>query len=301
MLVTCPNCGTRFNIPDMAYKPGRKARCSNCGTVFPLPPLDSFAPQGESAGFQSPAPEPPLPEQHAPRAARSANYDRPGTPQDAVPSFEDIITNVGGGGEGKRPEQAAPPKPKTEGSGKKRILLFLLAGVLTILLAGLGAYVILHAFSSPSSPQEDILKDKLKNLALTDMRQVLITNNDKIERMVVIEGKVENRSTTPKSLILLEATLMDKYGQVLAIQQQYCGITLSLFQLQVLSDEELRERLNRQSDIALANTNILPGGNVPFTIIFFNQPPAAYEFKVRIIDAQEGDLNVRRDAGSVTP
>ena len=37
MIVTCPNCSTKFNLPDANATPGAKLRCSVCKHVFPLP------------------------------------------------------------------------------------------------------------------------------------------------------------------------------------------------------------------------------------------------------------------------
>lgn len=37
MEVNCPNCSSRFNLPDNLAKPGAKLRCAVCKTVFQLP------------------------------------------------------------------------------------------------------------------------------------------------------------------------------------------------------------------------------------------------------------------------
>lgn len=36
MEVTCPNCGSRFNLPDAVGKPGARLRCSVCKEIFRL-------------------------------------------------------------------------------------------------------------------------------------------------------------------------------------------------------------------------------------------------------------------------
>lgn len=38
MEIKCPNCGSRFNLPDQLAKPGVKLRCSVCKTVFTYEP-----------------------------------------------------------------------------------------------------------------------------------------------------------------------------------------------------------------------------------------------------------------------
>ncbi len=37
MIIVCPNCSTRFNLPDAQVRPGVRLRCSVCKHVFPLP------------------------------------------------------------------------------------------------------------------------------------------------------------------------------------------------------------------------------------------------------------------------
>ncbi|WP_300883193.1 zinc-ribbon domain-containing protein, partial [uncultured Desulfovibrio sp.] len=34
MQVKCPQCSSRFNLPEALAKPGAKMRCSVCKTVF---------------------------------------------------------------------------------------------------------------------------------------------------------------------------------------------------------------------------------------------------------------------------
>lgn len=53
MEIKCPNCASRFNLPDQLAKPGVKLRCSVCKTVFAYEPE---VPQAE----QEPLPEMPV-------------------------------------------------------------------------------------------------------------------------------------------------------------------------------------------------------------------------------------------------
>ena len=45
MEIKCPNCGSRFNLPDQLAKPGVKLRCSVCKTVFTYEPEVPLAEQ----------------------------------------------------------------------------------------------------------------------------------------------------------------------------------------------------------------------------------------------------------------
>ncbi len=46
MEIKCPNCASRFNLPDQLAKPGVKLRCSVCKTVFTYEPEVPLAEQG---------------------------------------------------------------------------------------------------------------------------------------------------------------------------------------------------------------------------------------------------------------
>lgn len=48
MIVTCPNCKTKFNLPEEAARPGAKLRCSVCKFVFNLPESAVPPPQEDS-------------------------------------------------------------------------------------------------------------------------------------------------------------------------------------------------------------------------------------------------------------
>ena len=67
MILTCPECGTRYNAKDDAFLPaGRRVRCAKCGHSWHQGP-----PEAESAPAPAPQPEPPggpapEPESYAP-------------------------------------------------------------------------------------------------------------------------------------------------------------------------------------------------------------------------------------------
>ncbi|MBB5142726.1 putative Zn finger-like uncharacterized protein [Desulfovibrio intestinalis] len=46
MEVRCPNCSSRFNLPEQFAKPGVKLRCTVCKTVFAYDPAEQLATQG---------------------------------------------------------------------------------------------------------------------------------------------------------------------------------------------------------------------------------------------------------------
>ncbi|MDL2271637.1 zinc-ribbon domain-containing protein [Desulfovibrio sp. OttesenSCG-928-I05] len=324
MLVTCPNCQTTFNIPDAAYKAGRKARCSSCSFVFPLPELpsgpvlepdDGLFPEDTSTASTPPVPA--VEEEKAPVSRATLEEDLFGeldaesasptaeeqeAPDNAEKSFEDIIadavetareepapaqTDDGQGGAEVPDQSGDAPLGELKAPKKRRLTFIILVALLVLALGAAGVLAYTIFFKAPPETPQAELASVIANMELSDMRQYVVNNNEKIRRMVVVEGKVTNLSQGVKELVIIEASLFDKFGNTLAVQQQYCGVTLSQFMLQVLGKEEITSALSNENDILMNNTNILPGSSVPFTTVFFDPPPATYEFIVRIVDVKD--------------
>lgn len=314
MIVTCPSCTAKFEIPDDKYRPGRKARCSNCGNVFPLPDVEadgiphddifSTVPSQAAPSFPSPGiPGDDAPEDPAPAGEPSPSPARP-LAEDMAP-MPDPADNV------VIPPPPSPEKKTFKDKFKNRKRLFVIVGaVFVTLLLGYGGSMVYSAFFSPPSGSPDRLTDgrlarslggqsgpisekeaarqaTVRRLALGNVRQHTVTDNEKTGPMIVIEGVVANNFDSPRDLVLLEITLYDDQGRALVMREQYCGITLSLLQLRTLSKAALEAALTNQVNILSNNTDIPPGGTVPFTCVFFDLPKAAYEFEVKIADVQD--------------
>ncbi len=285
MIASCPSCETKFNVPDHAYVPGRKARCSNCGHVFALPELtDPFSASSPSSPPPAPARTEPVRAESAPLSGNIPDTPASGEPREET-SFQepdDVVLAPAGG------------KAPASGRWKNKSRVLILAGIFCVLvLLGYGGYKVFSSFSKPAptpdanAGKEAAQQELVKHLALENVRQYVVANNEKAGRMVVVEGEVVNNFSVPKELILLEVTLYDDKGKPVAARQQYCGIVLSLFQLQILSKQELEDALKNQVEILTNNTNIQPKKKVPFITVFFNPPDTTYEFGVKIVDVKD--------------
>lgn len=234
MEVKCPQCASRFNLPDAAARPGAKLRCAVCKTVFALP-----ASGGAGA---SPA---------GPQAAR------------------------------KEPRKEPLPELRQKRGGRKRWL----AVLLLLLLAGAGAGGYFYFFRGETPPSEADIAKKVELLTMRNVRQYNVLN-EKVGKVFVIEGRVVNEFPEPKELISLEGAIYDKDKKPLAVKKQLAGTQLSLFQLQVLSEKEMESFLNNKVEILSNNTNVLPGAEVPFMILFYDPPDDVAEFGVKIVDVK---------------
>jgi len=261
MHVTCPNCSTKYNLPDKMFKPGAKARCTVCKHLFPL-----------AAPVREMKPE------HAPLNDES---------------LDDLL----GDNDASFGIDSKPAKKKSAKGGKKALVLVLLL----LVLGGAGAGVFFFKpdiledatqalVQSNASPEDVVATDNIKHLALRNIRQYY-QPNEKVGQLFVIEGKVVNNFNVPKELVKVEATLFDASNVTLTSKQQYGGVTVSLFQLQVLGQQELESALNNKIEILTNNTNIAPGQEVPFMVVFYNPPANVAEFGVKVIEAKDPPKN----------
>ena len=138
--------------------------------------------------------------------------------------------------------------------------------------------------SSMSGKKETVENaDKVKDIALRNVRQYYIPN-EKAGNIFVVEGKAVNNFATPKERIKVEISLFDEKGHVLVNKQILCGNTLSQFQLQVQSEEEINASLASEVGILTSNTYLKTGMDTPFMAVFFKPPDAVKEFGVKVID-----------------
>lgn len=175
-------------------------------------------------------------------------------------------------------------KPK---GSKGTTLLRLLLLILLICGGALGWWYYRHGVHLATEQAVPIEK-KVELLTMRNVRQFYV-NNEKVGQILVIEGKVVNEFPVPKELIQIEAALYGQDQQTLATKTQLAGTALSLFQLQVLGEKELESFLNNKIEILSNNTNVQPGSEVPFMVLFYKPPPNVGEFGVKIVDVKDTD------------
>ncbi len=258
MLINCPRCDSVFKLPD-SDNLQQKMRCSVCNNVFKL---GEAIKQADDVPIQ--------------RTEKVENYQ----------------VNTGG---------SFSVDDRT--AGKKNSVVVRI--ILILLFLGLAACGILMKFTtyldpikglfsreklSTEQPKETIesLYQRIQDLQITNVRQFVVPNseNDKFEKLTVIEGVVINRFDTPRSFIELEASLYDADKNLIESKTQMAGPRVSIFQLQVQGKEELEQALRDNIYILNYNTNIPPNGSVPFMFIFYNPPEDAVNFNIKIINAQ---------------
>lgn len=287
MIVICPSCSTKYNLADERARPGAKLKCTVCRSVFPI---EAAAPQSPGApDFDAVMGNAELGESlDAPGgfAADDGGLTMPSADATAAqasdgPDVSDIIDSI----QGYNIDDASDVRRR----GKPRWPV--IVGLLAVLLA-VAAIVnvrypnLLPGLKSAEAPPPTVNgTEQVKNIALRNYRQYTV-NNEKVGQLAVIEGKAVNNFTTPRELIKIEASLYDANGAAVVSKQQLCGVTVSLFQLQVLGEQELETALNNKIEILTNNTNVTPGSEVPFMVVFYNPPASVAEFGIKVVEAR---------------
>ena len=186
-----------------------------------------------------------------------------------------------------REEEDSPAKPKKSGS------MGLIFGLVLLLLAGAGGGIYFFQpgllglapvqTSAPSEPAA-VAKEGAAQIALENVRQYFVPN-EKEGQLFIIEGKAVNRFPEARELIRLKASLFDKQGAEVAMQEFMCGNVVSLYQLQVSARADIEAALTAKVGILTNNTNIQPGASVPFMAVFFHTPETVEEFGLEVIQS----------------
>ena len=292
MLIQCPNCDTKYNLHEAVLGPdGSEVRCIRCGHVFYVAPPGAAS---ESASESLSG----LPREHDPDQEPNADFDwldevLPAEDrQQAEQSFDKRAkpSDTADGAQGISLEIQASREPRN------RTLNYVAAGLIAVILAlALVLYsqqiveTVSSWFGSADTEEAEDPKilgpDDVHLITLHNVRQYFVSN-EKIGQLFVIEGKARNDFSVPKELFRIEASLFDASGQVVESKEFLAGNTVSLFQLQILSAAELESALSARVGILTNNTNVRPGADVQFMVVFPNPPEIVQEYGLKVIGAQ---------------
>jgi len=255
MIIQCGKCSAKFRFDDaLMREEGVWVRCGRCQHEF----------------FQSH----PLVKVSAPDAGE-IRIDR-----DA--EMPNVRSGAGIHGEPDirdgKPEAAAPEKVRS--SSALRISACVL--VLLLVIAGMGFFVFpdvgQQAISDLSSWLPWVEKEKPPSLEegikLEAINQRFMANVP-AGNLRVVEGVAVNQSGHPVARLQVKATLEDAQGKRLGEKQAFAGNVLSDADLMVLPEAEINARLANPGGSTASNDRILPGGRIPFMIVWAFEPPGA--------------------------
>lgn len=296
MQVVCPKCKSRFNLPS-GTKPGARLRCSVCMTVFSLPSEESsdYARQSSlSSGTLPPLGASDVPQSVLPYLEEKKNHHPflwflvvvlvlgiAGYAAWEISSdFRGAVINL----KNKFVPAQAPVKPvqqpeesvsrdesspKIPGQAMENATKPVETKEIQYNMSTSGATPV------PSQEQDSNNID-LHSFRLEKVRQYFV-DNEKVGRILVIEGLVVGQKPFLPSTVHVEAVLIGEDKKPLEKKEQKVGGKLSFLQLQKMDKEELEATQLSELDIENMQQDF------PFIIIFYNPVKTVREFSVKII------------------
>ncbi|SDN57175.1 MJ0042 family finger-like domain-containing protein [Desulfonauticus submarinus] len=270
MIVECPECKVKYNLPDDKVKEGVKLKCSKCGHIFPYKPDKPDEPVDDKLELDE-IDDTAIPEEESVSSGLTVQSDKK------------YRVNI--------EEAEEVKKDKKINKKKVFIIVFLTVVLILIGIAGYLFYPQIKSWIFPTSGKVESklnkkqLEEKVKNIALENVKQYFV-KNEKIGELFVIEGEAVNNFNQTKELIKIRATISDDKGNIIEKKEFLAGNSASLFQLQMMSKDELEGVLNSKIGILTNNTFVKPGGRVPFMVVFYNPPENVQEFGLEVIDVK---------------
>lgn len=300
MQVVCPKCKSRFNLPS-GTKPGARLRCSVCMTVFSLPSEESSDYTRQlslSSGTLPPLGASDVPQSALPQLEEKkhhhlflwllvivlvlgiAGYAAWKTSSDFRSSViglkNKIESDTAQEKSGKQEEKSSPRSEPSLAIPNQPI------GNATkpTPVQEIKYQESASGQSSDEKKGNEVAQSPTVENGLFRFEKVrqYFVNNDKIGRILVIEGQVTSRRPFIESAVYVEAIIIGENNKPLGKKFQKIGGHLSHLQLQNMDKEELEH-------------NILPELNeqawkqsFPFMVLFYNPAKEVREFTIKLQD-----------------
>ncbi len=278
MIIQCPRCQTKWRLDEsLLSEDGSMVRCSRCGheyLAFPPPP---------EAGHELDEPAGP------PEADDLVDFLSESGP--AADAALDELGEVAKGGWGRRIAVIVLLIVILAGLALGAILFFKGRGVhLDRDYLGFDIYTVMPSFLKPKSAAPDKAAEAERGVSRLHLDQVEgeYKNTAKSGQVFVIRGKVVNAFDQPVSEIKLRGFLHAGKNRNVAAKVVYAGNVLSDQDLNEMTPEVIDQLLLNPLGQGKANTNIAPGGEVDFMIVFFDLPKGLTEYTVEVVSSKLG-------------
>lgn len=194
-------------------------------------------------------------------------------------------------------------KKKTSSNGSRRVWKIAVWSVFVILIIPLFVYFyalpqygeqlvnsteyLVKKFNEYRGVPEPVTSGTFINqmVKLQDVRYRRI-NNYILGQIGVLEGNAVNRADFPLSRIHVKGEIVDAYSVALGERASYAGNILTDEELINLSEEEILMKLLRPEGLNNSNDKIMPNGQIPFMIVFPNEPAGVIKTTVVTIGAE---------------
>lgn len=235
MIITCPQCLTKFNLASGRVPAGgAKVRCSKCQHIFQV--------RQEPSGQPTPSLEISPKEPSGKSEERSQRKGRAGS---RIPALILLIVVL-----------------MLTGMGYGAFVIWEKSADFRNMVINLPAFK--HYLGLRDETEGYISVEKLRGYYL---------ENAKSSKIFVVEGQAVNHWKESRSFIKVKGILLDAKGGKVGEKVVYCGNILSEKDLKELDREAIEKSLSSQFGISFSNVNIPPDKSVPFMIAFIDSAP----------------------------
>ncbi|MBW6511568.1 MAG: zinc-ribbon domain-containing protein [Desulfuromonadaceae bacterium] len=196
--------------------------------------------------------------------------------------------------EPRREREAAPERPPQRQSAigtffKLLLLLFVLG------IAGAGGYFYwldgtldiariqqrIEVLLGNATAEEDKIKIRLSEL------NGYFVDNAGEGQLFVVEGKATNAYPDTRSALAVKGVIYGANGEILRYTKVYCGNPLAPKDLQTLSWDKIKSKMENPFGDTMTNSEVTSGKTLAFTIVFKNLPENLTEFSVEPLKAEK--------------
>ncbi len=256
LVITCGSCGTKFRLESEKLKKSRnKVRCSKCRNVFLVeqPDEDDLI--------------------HIEISEEETSY------------MPEALAD------GERQENEAPLPPrgvaKKRSFGKPYLIASVVAGGLVVALALIFA---LGGRGQPNNPkpQPAPVKAVKPDVTISENVKAYYLENSNTGEVLVIEGKVINKSGKPVSFIMVRGKLFNRKDVAVLTQSCYAGNPLSRSEINRLKFSEIQAKMMNREGQNLKDVKIPPNGEAPFVLVFHDLPEigSLTNYSVNVVSSQ---------------
>jgi predicted Zn finger-like uncharacterized protein len=323
MIIQCRQCRTKFRFDDNFMQGnGVWLRCSRCGHVyFQDNPLAK-----KQAIDSSPVSEPSILEEETVQAIGESEKSSAETPSvfyrdkngtyfpdrtkvsekrlneeidlrmEQTQEEEKSVINESGETDKKEKVEKIRKKKISSSKGSGRIWKIALWSVLVIVVIPCVIYFFVfpevgediiskyNEYTGNSKPvTSGVFINQMVKLQDVHYRRI---NNYILGQVGIVEGTAVNRADYPVSRILIKGEIVDAYSVVLNERTGYAGNILTDEELTNLSEEEILTKLAQPQGLNNSNDKIMPNGQIPFMIVFPNEPAGVIKTTVVTIGVE---------------
>ena len=280
MIIQCKKCFAKFRFEDALMKEdGVWVRCGLCENEFfqrnpavppaYIPPVKNVAPVVEEIEVEK------------------KTY----LPEEWLDAGAESTARIA---EAKADDWKGPVEKKPSGLSKVMkigafvlTVILLIVAVVAMLFPEVGEQVtkgwpIASSGSKKGQPQRPSIPGGIE---ITAVKQHYVTNLF-VGKLRVIEGTVINQSGNPLTRLKMKAELTDRMNNVLGERRTFAGNVISDTELTTFTEEEINRKMANPQGTAGVNDRIMPGGQIPFMIIWAFEPPGAEQTFISVADAE---------------